>query len=144
MSNDNDDDDDKVKEIVIGIVDHRGNSNGSFDPIPESLDGDSPADGFLNLGAHADNVITVDFRPKPPPIMLTDNIDVAFVLWAVNMFGIQQDDPEEIDPMMIISLEDVYTFKSGFTKECLKIAIKSDLLSKQGKEIILKILANST
>ena len=140
----NDDDDDKVKEIVIGIVDHRGHSNGSFDPIPESLDGDSPADGFLSSGTRAHNVITVDFKTRGRPIMLTDNIDVAFVLWAVNMFGIQQDDPEERDPLMIIDLDDIYTFKAEFTKECLNTAVKSDLLSKNGKKIIRKILANST
>ena len=110
------------------------------DGLSTTLAGDSPADGNLS------NVVQVDFTPRTEqcqPVELVDNIDVAFVLWAVNMFGIQQDDPEGDDPFEIISMEDIYMFRPEFTIECLMAAIHSDMLTHHGKEIIHRILATS-
>jgi hypothetical protein len=110
------------------------------DGLSTTSAGDSPADGNLS------NVVQVDFTPRIEqcqPVELVDNIDVAFVLWAVNMFGIQQDDPEGDDPFEIISMEDIYMFRPEFTIECLMAAIHSDMLTDHGKEIIHRILATS-
>lgn len=110
------------------------------DGLSTTSAGDSPADGNIS------NVVYGDFTPKPTPctpVELSDNIDVAFVLWAVNMFGIQQEDPEGDDPFEIISMEDIYMFKPEFVNECLMTAIKSEMLTDHGKKIIRRILATS-
>ena len=45
------------------------------------------------------NIIKVDFKRKPQedPVLLLDNVDVAFALWACNMFGVQYIDIDDLE-----------------------------------------------
>ena len=76
------------------------------------------------------NIIKVDFKSKPSddPVLLLDNVDVAFALWACNMFGVQYIDIDDLE-YNVLSVEDLYTFKPTFIRECLKQALQSQLLS---------------
>ena len=77
----------------------------------------------------SDNIINVDFKRKPAedPVVLLDNVDVAFALWACNMFGVQYIDIDELE-YNVLSVEDLYTFKPTFIRGCLKEALNSQLL----------------
>lgn len=90
------------------------------------------------------NIIKVDFKRKPSddPVLLLDNVDVAFALWACNMFGVQYIDIEDLE-YNVLSVEDLYTFKPTFIRECLKQALQSQLLSSDGKKIIQRLLTNN-
>ena len=90
------------------------------------------------------NIIKVDFKSKSQedPVLLLDNVDVAFALWACNMFGVQYIDIDDLE-YNVLSVEDLYTFKPTFIRECLKQALQSQLLSDDGKKIIQRLLKNS-
>ena len=90
------------------------------------------------------NLIKVDCKLKPQedPVLLLDNVDVAFALWACNMFGVQYIDIDDLE-YNVLSVEDLYTFKPTFIRECLKQALQSQLLSDDGKKIIQRLLKNS-
>ena len=90
------------------------------------------------------NIIKVDFKSKPQddPVLLLDNVDVAFALWACNMFGVQYIDIDDLE-YNVLSVEDLYTFKPTFIRECLKQALQSQLLSSDGKKIIQRLLTNN-
>ena len=90
------------------------------------------------------NIIKVDFKSKPQedPVLLLDNVDVAFALRACNMFGVQYIDIDDLE-YNVLSVEDLYTFKPTFIRECLKQALQSQLLSDDGKKIIQRLLKNS-
>ena len=90
------------------------------------------------------NIIKVDFKSKPSedPVLLLDNVDVAFALWACNMFGVQYIDIDDLE-YNVLSVEDLYTFKPTFIRECLKQALQSQLLSSDGKKIIQRLLTNN-
>ena len=92
----------------------------------------------------SDNIINVDFKRKPAedPVVLLDNVDVAFALWACNMFGVQYIDIEELE-FNVLSVEDLYTFKPTFIRGCLKEALNSQLLSSDGKKVIQRLLTNN-
>jgi hypothetical protein len=87
----------------------------------------------------------LEFNPKPPPardIVLVDHIDVAFCIWAVNMYGIPNDE-EMREGYGLVGPEDLPTLQLDFVIECLEIARDSDELSDKGKSIISRLLANS-
>ena len=92
----------------------------------------------------SDNIIKVDYKPKPTedPVVLLDNVDVAFALWACNMFGVQYIDIDELE-YNVLSVEDLYTFKPTFIRGCLKEALNSQLLSSDGKKVIQRLLTNN-
>lgn len=92
----------------------------------------------------SDNIIKVDFKRKPTedPVVLLDNVDVAFALWACNMFGVQYIDIDELE-YNVLSVEDLYTFKPTFIRGCLKEALNSQLLSSDGKKVIQRLLTNN-
>ena len=92
----------------------------------------------------SDNIIKVDFKRKPTedPVVLLDNVDVAFALWACNMFGGQYIDIDELE-YNVLSVEDLYTFKPTFIRGCLKEALNSQLLSSDGKKVIQRLLTNN-
>ena len=85
----------------------------------------------------------LEFTPKVPEddrMMLVDNVDIAFCLWAVNMFGVQH----RPDHTELIGPEDLSTLRNDFIRECLTQGTDSDLLTDEGKSIIARILANTT
>ena len=87
----------------------------------------------------------LEFNPKPPPardIVLVDHIDVAFCIWAINMYGIPNDE-EMREGYGLVGPEDLPTLQLDFVIECLEIARDSDELSDKGKSIISRLLANS-
>ena len=91
------------------------------------------------------NIINVDFKRKPKkedPVLLLDNVDVAFALWCCNMFGVQYIDIDDLE-YNVLSVEDLYTFKPAFIRECLKQGLQSRLLSSDGKKIIQRLLTNN-
>jgi len=94
----------------------------------------------------ANNVISVDFASNKvdnvEPVQLVDNVDAAFALWACNMFGIQHNNPDELEHI-ILSMDDLYTMQPSFVRECLKAALHSSLLTPDGKKIIARMLANN-
>ena len=92
----------------------------------------------------SDNIIKVDFKRNPTedPVVLLDNVDVAFALWACNMFGVQYIDIDELE-YNVLSVEDLYTFKPTFIRGCLKEALNSQLLSSDGKKVIQRLLTNN-
>ena len=85
----------------------------------------------------------LEFTPKVPEddrLMLVDNVDIAFCLCAVNMFGVQH----RPDHTELIGPEDLSTLRNDFIRECLTQGTDSDLLTDEGKSIIARILANTT
>ena len=87
----------------------------------------------------------LEFTPKVPEddrLTLVDNVDIAFCLWAVNMFGVQHR-PDHTDATLI-GPEDLSTLRNDFIRECLTQGTDSDLLTDEGKSIIARILANTT
>jgi hypothetical protein len=91
----------------------------------------------------ANNVISVDFASnKVEPIQLVDNVDAAFALWACNMFGIQHNNPDDLEHI-ILSIDDLYTMQPLFVKDCLEAALHSTFLTDNGKKIITRMLINS-
>ena len=87
----------------------------------------------------------LEYNPKPPPDrdrVLVDHIDVAFCIWAVNMYGIPNDE-EMREGYGLVGPEDLPTLQLDFVIECLEIARDSDELSDKGKSIISRLLANS-
>ena len=87
----------------------------------------------------------LEYNPKPPPDrdrVLVDHIDVAFCIWAINMYGIPNDE-EMREGYGLVGPEDLPTLQLDFVIECLEIARDSDELSDKGKSIISRLLANS-
>jgi len=87
----------------------------------------------------------LEFTPKvsdDEQLTLVDNVDVAFCLWAVNMFGVQHR-PDHTD-VTLIGPEDLSTLRNEFIRECLTQAKDSDLLTDEGKSFIARLLANTT
>ena len=87
----------------------------------------------------------LEFTPKvsdDEQLTLVDNVDVAFCLWAVNMFGVQHR-PDHTD-VTLIGPEDLSTLRNEFIRECLTQAKDSNLLTDEGKSFIARILANTT
>jgi len=85
------------------------------------------------------------FSPKPQPpkkIMLVDHIDVAFCIWAINMYGIPNDE-EMREGYGLVGPEDLSSLRLDFVIECLQVARGSDELSGKGKAIITRLLVNS-
>jgi len=84
--------------------------------------------------------------PSPPEkkaeLVLVDYIDVAFSIWAVNMYGIPND-ADLLEGYGFIGPEDLSTLDVKFIIDCLKQALKSEELSTRGKSIIARLLANS-
>ena len=79
-------------------------------------------------------------RPPTPPkkkdLILVDNIDIAFVLFAVNVFGMEEG-------YGLIGPDDLPTFSKEFVLECLQEAHTSNLLSEDGRAIMGRLLANN-
>jgi hypothetical protein len=87
----------------------------------------------------------IEFSQKPPPpkdIVLVDHIDVAFCIWAINMYGIPNDE-EMREGYGLVGPEDLSSLQIDFVIECLEVAIDSDELTDKGKLIISRLLANS-
>ena len=87
----------------------------------------------------------LEFTPKvsdDEQLTLVDNVDVAFCLWAVNMFGVQHR-PDHTD-VTLIGPEDLSTLRNEFIRECLTQAKDSNLLTDEGKSFIARLLANTT
>jgi len=87
----------------------------------------------------------LQFSPKPPSprnITLVDHIDVAFCLWAINMYGIPNDE-EMREDYGLVGPEDLSSLHLDFVIECLEVAQDSDELTDKGKSIISTLLANS-
>lgn len=84
--------------------------------------------------------------PSPPEkkaeLVLVDHIDVAFSIWAVNMYGVPND-ADLLEGYGFIGPEDLSTLEVQFIKDCLKQALKSEELSARGKSIIARLLSNS-
>ena len=92
------------------------------------------------MQALANNVIKFTPKPRPEPkgndMILVDNIDIAFVLFAVNVFGMEEG-------YGLVGPMDLPTFKKGFVLDCLEEARHSNLLSEDGKAILTRLLANN-
>ena len=71
---------------------------------------------------------------KKPVLNMVDHIDVAFCIWAVNMYGV---------PNNAELLEDLSTLEVEFVLTCLKEALISPELTARGKSIIARLLVNS-
>ena len=87
----------------------------------------------------------LEFTPKVSDderLTLVDNVDVAFCLWAVNMFGVQHR-PDHTE-VTLIGPEDLSTLRNEIIRECLTQAKDSDLLTDEGKSFIARLLANTT
>ena len=85
------------------------------------------------------------FIPKPPEpkeILLIDNVDVAFCLLAINLYGIPNDEDVR-EGYGLVGPEDLPTLKVDFIRECLEEARSSEELSDKGKTIIVRLLANN-
>ena len=83
------------------------------------------------------------FEPKAKkedPIVLLDNIDVAYCLWAVNMFGVQFEPSSQLQ---ILGPKELLTLRSEFIRDCLDQALQSDMLTDKGKGFITKLLTNN-
>ena len=80
--------------------------------------------------------------PKTKEVVLVDNIDVAFCLLAINMYGIPNDEDVR-EGYGLVGPEDLPTLNAEFVRECLKEAKSSEELSDKGKAIIVRLLANN-
>ena len=83
----------------------------------------------------------IKFTPKEKPtkkkdLILIDNIDIAFVLFAVNLFGMDEG-------YGLVGPNDLPTFPLNFVLECLQEANTSNLLSEDGRAIMGRLLANN-
>ena len=89
------------------------------------------------------DILKFPSKPKPQKEMvLVDHIDVAFCVWAVNMYGLPNDE-ELREGYGLVGPEDLPTLQLPFIVECLKEALSSKELSKDGKAIIIRLLTNS-
>ena len=79
---------------------------------------------------------------KKSELILVDHIDVAFCIWAVNMYVVSNDD-DLLEGYGFVGPEDLPTLDSEFVIDCLKMAIDSRELSGHGKAIIARLLVNS-
>ena len=87
----------------------------------------------------------LQFVPKPKTprqLTLVDHIDVAFCVWAINMYGIPNNE-ELREGYGLIGPEDLPTLQLAFVVECLELARDSDELSDKGKQIITRLIVNS-
>ena len=86
------------------------------------------------------DIIKFKRKPTPPkkkkPLVLVDNIDIAFVLFAVNVFGMDEG-------YGLVGPSDLPSFKMSFVLDCLEEAKTSNLLTADGKSIIARLLANN-
>ena len=73
----------------------------------------------------------------PTQLVLQDNIDIAFCLWAINMFGVQH---MEDGQLQTVGPKDLGSLRVEFVMDCLKMAQESELLSDKGKAFIIKLL----
>ena len=86
----------------------------------------------------------LQFVPKPKPprqLTLVDHIDVAFCVWAINMYGIPNDE-ELREGYGLVGPEDLPTLQLDFVMDCLSDALQSKELSPDRKAIIVRLLAN--
>jgi len=82
----------------------------------------------------------LEFGPThkvPTQLVLQDNIDIAFCLWAVNMFGVQHMGDGQLQT---IGPKDLGSLRVEFVMDCLEMAQESDLLSTDGKAFVIKLL----
>ena len=81
----------------------------------------------------------LEFAPKPKkeecPLYLVDNIDIAFCLFAVNMYGVQHT-----AELQLIGPKDLSTLRVDFVRDCLIRATETDVLTEDGKAYIERIL----
>ena len=87
----------------------------------------------------------LQFVPKPKTprqLVLVDHIDVAFCVWAINMYGVPND-ADLLEGYGFIGPEDLPSLGVEFVIDCLKQAINSQELSGHGKAIIARLLVNS-
>ena len=75
-------------------------------------------------------------------LILVDHIDVAFCIWAVNMYGVPND-ADLLEGYGFVGPEDLPTLEVSFVIDCLRVALESKELSGQGKAIIARLLVNS-
>ena len=80
--------------------------------------------------------------PKPKEILLVDNIDVAFCLLAINLYGLPNDE-EVREGYGLVGPEDLATLNPEFVRDCLEEAKLSTELSDKGKAIITRLLSNN-
>ena len=84
------------------------------------------------------NILEFVPTPKvPTQLVLRDNIDIAFCLWAINMFGVQH---MEDGQLQTVGPKDLGSLRVEFVLDCLKMAQESELLSDKGKAFITKLL----
>ncbi len=86
----------------------------------------------------------LQFVPKPKTprqLTLVDHIDVAFCVWAINMYGIPNDE-ELREGYGLVGPEDLPTLSLDFVMDCLSDALQAKELSPDGKAIIVRLLAN--
>jgi hypothetical protein len=84
------------------------------------------------------NILEFVPTPKvPTQLVLQDNIDIAFCLWAINMFGVQH---MEDGQLQTVGPKDLGSLRVEFVLDCLKMAQESELLSDKGKAFITKLL----
>ena len=79
---------------------------------------------------------------NPPELLLVDHVDVAFCIWAINMYGVPND-ADLLEGYGFIGPEDLTTMEVNFVIDCLKTALESKELSGHGKAIIARLLVNS-
>ena len=79
---------------------------------------------------------------KKKELILVDHIDVAFCVWAINMYGVPND-ADLLEGYGFIGPEDLPSLGVEFVIDCLKQAIDSRELSGHGKAIIARLLVNS-
>jgi hypothetical protein len=84
------------------------------------------------------NILEFVPTPKvPAQLVLQDNIDIAFCLWAINMFGVQH---MEDGQLQTVGPKDLGSLRVEFVLDCLKMAHESELLSADGKAFVAKLL----
>ncbi len=86
----------------------------------------------------------LQFVPKPKTqrqLTLVDHIDVAFCVWAINMYGIPNDE-ELREGYGLVGPEDLPTLQLDFVMDCLSDALQAKELSPDVKAIIVRLLAN--
>ena len=84
--------------------------------------------------------------PSPPEkkveLVLLDHVDVAFCIWAINMYGVPNN-ADLLEGYGFIGPEDLSTMEVQLVIDCLKEALKAKELTAHGKSIIARLLVNS-
>lgn len=88
------------------------------------------------------DIIKFPTQENKKELILVDNIDVAFCIWAINMYGVPNN-ADLLEGYGFVGPEDLSTLDTELVIDCLKMAIDAKELSGHGKAIIARLLVNS-